>query len=62
MDLLMGGFAKSRLGGMTENELNDFEALIELPDKELLSWITGEAVVPATLNNALLPALLQFRP
>ena len=58
----MGGFAKSRLPHMTENQLNDFEALIELPDQELLTWITGEATVPATLDNELLPELLKFRP
>ena len=62
MDLLMGGFAQSRLPTMTENELNAFEALIELPDLELLAWITGEATVPSTLSNALLPELLKFRP
>ena len=62
MDLLMGGFAKSRVGDMTENQLNDFEALIELPDQELLTWITGEAIVPPTLANELLPELLKFRP
>lgn len=61
MDLLMGGFAQTRLPTMTENELNEFEALIELPDQDLLSWITGEAPVPSTLSNALLPELLKFR-
>ena len=62
MDLLMGGFAKSRLQHMTESQLNDFEALIELPDQELLTWITGEATVPSSQNNELLPELLKFRP
>jgi antitoxin CptB len=61
MDLLMGGFARSRLPTMTENELNAFEHLIELPDQDLLSWVTGEAPVPPTLDNALLPELLKFR-
>jgi antitoxin CptB len=62
MDLLMGGFAQSRLPTMTENELNEFEALIELPDQDLLSWVTGEAAAPSNLNNALLLELLKFRP
>jgi antitoxin CptB len=62
MDLLMGGFAQCRLPTMTENELNAFEALIELPDQDLLAWITGEAAVPPTIGNALLPELLKFRP
>ena len=58
----MGGFAKTRLPTMTENELNEFEALIELPDQDLLSWVTGEAAAPSNLNNTLLPELLKFRP
>lgn len=62
MDLLMGGFAKARLPTMTESELSAFEDIIELPDQELLSWVIGEAPVPATLSNALLPELLKFRP
>lgn len=62
MDLLMGGFAKNRVGNMTENELSDFEALIELPDQQLLTWITGEATVPSTLDTGLLSELLKFRP
>jgi antitoxin CptB len=62
MDILMGGFAKVRVGGMTETELNALEALIELPDQEMLSWITGEATVPAGVTNPLLPELLKFRP
>ena len=62
MDLFMGSFAQTRLPTMTEMELSAFEALIDLPDQELLSWITGEAAVPSTLSNALLPELLKFRP
>ena len=62
MDLLMGGFAKARLSTMTESELSAFEDIIELPDQELLSWVTGEARVPAALSNVLLPELLKFRP
>ena len=62
MDLLMGGFARARLPTMTEIELRAFEDIIELPDQELLSWVTGEAAVPSTLSNILLPELLKFRP
>ena len=62
MDLLMGGFARNRVPAMTENELSAFEALIDLPDQELLSWFKGEAPVPPNLSNALLPEFLKFRP
>jgi antitoxin CptB len=62
MDILMGGFAKARLALMGERELQAFESLIELPDQEILTWITGEAAVPAGVKNMLLPELLKFRP
>ena len=57
-----GAFARTRLNAMTEADLNAFEALIELPDQQMLSWITGEADVPAGLSNPLLPELLKYRP
>ena len=40
MDLLMGQFADAEIGTLTESELDDFEALIEVPDRDLFSWIT----------------------
>lgn len=58
----MGGFAKARLPTMTVSELSAFEDIIELPDQEVLSWVIGEAPVPATITNTLLPELLKFRP
>ncbi len=62
MDLLMGGFAQSRLAGMSGQELDEFEAMIELPDQEMLSWIKGEVPVPAKFDSVMLGELLQFRP
>ena len=62
MDILMGGFARTRLNAMAEADLDAFEALIELPDQQMLSWITGEADVPESIINPLLPELLKFRP
>ena len=62
MDLLMGGFAQSRLAGMSGQELDAFESLIGLPDQEMLSWIKGETPVPKDMDNILLKEFLQFRP
>ncbi|WP_173931853.1 succinate dehydrogenase assembly factor 2 [Chelativorans sp. Marseille-P2723] len=45
MDLVLGGFADTYLDSLTEEELAAFEALLEVPDVTLLSWITGEATV-----------------
>jgi antitoxin CptB len=62
MDILMGGFARKRLERMTASELDAFEALIELPDQDMLSWITGETPIPLTVKNDLLQEFVKFRP
>jgi antitoxin CptB len=62
MDLIAGGFAATRLSSMSEAELLEFEALMELPDQDLLSWATKQDDVPAALQSALLQELISFRP
>ncbi len=62
MDILMGGFARARLESMSAADLDAFEALIELPDQDMLSWITGETPVPPLVKNDLLQEFIKFRP
>ena len=40
-DLVIGGFAAAHLTGMSESELDEFEALLAFPDHDLYAWITG---------------------
>ena len=53
MDLIMGRFVDIAIADLTESELAEFEQLIDVPDRELLAWITGEADVPAAHDTAL---------
>ena len=46
VDLLLGRFADAFLEGMDEEEVAQLEALLDVPDPEILAWITGEAAVP----------------
>ncbi len=62
MDLILGGFAKTRIAVMDEAELDELEAIIELPDQELLSWATKMAPVPAEHASELLLEILEHRP
>jgi antitoxin CptB len=62
MDLIAGGFAAARLATMSDAELREFEALMELPDQDLLSWATKQNDVPAALQSTLLQELISFRP
>lgn len=60
MDLIMGRFAEERLNGMDADDLDRFEALIEVPDRDLLAWLTGREPVPSNYDTAVFAALRAF--
>ncbi len=59
-DLIMGGFADAHIGELSEAELDEFERLIEVLDRDLLSWITGEAQVPENYDTPVFRRLKAF--
>ncbi len=60
--MLVGGFALRELPHMTATELRIFESLLEIPDQQMLSFVTDQEAVPAALDGKMLRALLAFRP
>jgi antitoxin CptB len=60
MDFLIGGFADAHLPGLPETELDDLEALLDLPDRDVLSWLTGEAPTPASHDTPVMRRLKLF--
>ena len=59
-DLIMGRFADVEIGKLTDAELDVFEQLIEVLDRDLLSWITGEAQVPSNYDTDVFRRLKAF--
>ena len=60
MDLIMGRFADAQIGNLSEEELDEFERLIEVLDRDLLSWVTGEAEVPENYDSDVFRRLKAF--
>ena len=60
LDLLLGRFADDSIGTLTEGELDEFEALLEVDDRELFGWILGKLPVPDTAPKAVLAKVLAF--
>ena len=60
VDLVLGGYADARIGGMSEAELEQFEAVLEIPTPDLLSWLMGEQPVPAERNSPVMRQMLSF--
>lgn len=60
MDLLMGRFADSELGTLPETEVDELEALMEAPDRDVFSWLTGELDLPDNYDTAVFRRILAF--
>jgi antitoxin CptB len=60
MDLIMGRFADAEIGSMSEADLAEFERLIEVPDRDLFRWITGEEAAPENYDSAVFRQLKTF--
>ena len=56
-DILIGGFVRSRLAGFSEADLDEVEAVMELPDAALADWLTGRAPIPAEVDQPMLRAM-----
>ena len=59
-DLIMGRFADAEIGTMPEAELAEFERLIEVPDRDLYLWLTGEAETPPSYDTPVFRRLKSF--
>ncbi len=60
-DLVIGGFAEANLAEMDARRLDQFEALLERNDPEVLAWIVGVAEPPVEFDNEVLDELRQFK-
>ena len=61
MDLLLGTYADRNLATLDQAGLDRFEALIDVPDKDLYDWITGRSPLPDEFDNDIMVELKSFR-
>jgi antitoxin CptB len=59
-DLIIGQFADAELERFSEEELGQFEALLEQPDQDLYAWIIGQAPAPQVHDTPVLERLRRF--
>ena len=59
-DLIMGQFADARIGTMTEDELAQFDALLEVQDLDVYNWIIGKTEIPPEYRTSIMQELLDF--
>ena len=60
LDILIGGFVDARLEALGADELDELEALLDLPDAELLGWLAGVTSPPPERDTPLLRKIVAF--
>jgi len=60
MDLVLGEFADAHLASLTEEELDELERWLEVPDQQIFSWVNGMEETPQEFDTALFRRLRDF--
>jgi antitoxin CptB len=60
-DMIIGQFAIENLQVMTSKELDQFEALLQESDPDLMSWVSGLVVPPEKHMNSIFKRICHFK-
>lgn len=60
IDLILGPFADTRVDQMDEAELDQFEALLSVPDQDLYDWICERGAPPDRLRTRVYEQIFDF--
>lgn len=60
IDLILGPFADERVGHMDDVELDEFEALLSVPDQDLYDWICERGQPPERLRTKVYEQIFDF--
>ncbi|SHH57492.1 succinate dehydrogenase assembly factor 2 [Cognatishimia maritima] len=51
MDIILSHYADTRLDGMSDAELDHYDALLNEADQDLYQWVSGQAAAPAQFQD-----------
>ena len=60
LDLLLGRFAMDRLDDLNSDQIDRFEALLDLPSPLVYAWVTGQDNPPPEMDTDVLRLLREF--
>jgi antitoxin CptB len=60
MDLVLGRFANAQIATLSEAELDEFDAWLEIPDQQMFAYVNGSETPPADIATALFKRLCNF--
>ncbi|MFY0612632.1 MAG: succinate dehydrogenase assembly factor 2 [Hyphomicrobiaceae bacterium] len=60
MDWMVGRYAAAKLDGMSDAELQTFEAFLEVGDPEINAWLLAQVACPEPSFSALIADMREF--
>ena len=60
MDLVLGRFADAQIADWSEAELDDYERLLDIPDRPFFAYVSGAEPVPAEYDTPMFRRLRAF--
>ena len=61
MDLILGQFADENIDRLNEDQLDAFEALMAIDDRDLVRWVTREIPVPTDYDTEIFRRVCAYR-
>ena len=59
-DFVIGGFAREQLSRLAPEELDRFEALLELNDHDIYAWVMGVKPPPQDIDSGLIQKMADY--
>lgn len=60
LDLVIGAFARAYLDEFDSDALRQYEAILDVPDSDLLDWLVQKSPVPAGMDTDVMKKLMSF--
>lgn len=60
-DLILGQYADAYIAGFTDDQLDEFERILEVLDRDLFQWVMGERPTPPEYDTPLFRDIVAFR-
>ena len=60
MDFILGKFFDARGAELTEAQLDEFEAILEYPDADMFTWVSGRVETPEHVKTVTWGMILKF--
>jgi len=61
VDLIIGRFADANLDTFSDQQLDQFERILDQSDPDLFAWVSGRQPLPAKLDDNVMKLIMNFR-